>query len=454
VRAISDGKSRAAPHVAVVGGGFSGAMTAYHLLKAGGCRVTLIEQRGRAAAGAAYSTEDEAHLLNVRAANMSALPDAPGHFAEWLERQGGGDGASFAQRRLYHRYIAELLEQQDRDGRITVVRGAALALTEAGGRLALSMADGSEIAADRVVLASGNLPARRPPLAGEPGLIEERYVADPWSADGRAAVAGIAGIDGDVLLLGTGLTMVDMCLSLTGAGFGGRIVATSRRGLIPHGHAPFEPRPLAEPPAGRLAELLRETRARARAVGWRAAVDALRPYSIDLWRGFTLAERKRFLRHLRPYWDVHRHRIAPAVAQRLEQLRTEDRLEIVPGRVAGLARKGEAMAVTIRRRGGGGDAVREVAAVINCTGPSGDIAGADDALVAQLLASGMARPDPLRLGFEVDENSRVIAADGSVRGNLFAVGPITKGCFWEIVAVPDIRMQVQAAAAEILRAGP
>jgi uncharacterized NAD(P)/FAD-binding protein YdhS len=157
---------------------------------------------------------------------------------------------------------------------------------------------------------------------------------------------------------------------------------------------------------------------------------------------------------LRPYWDVHRHRIAPAVAERLERLRAEGRLEIVPGRVAGVAREADAMAVTIRRRGGGGEAVRKVAAVINCTGPSGDIAGADDALVAQLLASGMARPDPLRLGFEVDENSRVIAADGSVRGNLFAVGPITKGCFWEIVAVPDIRLQVQAAAAEMLRAGP
>lgn len=439
--------------MAVVGAGFSGAMTAYHLLKAGGCRVTLIEQRERAAAGAAYSTGDEAHLLNVRAANMSALPEAPGHFAEWLERQGGGDGASFAQRRLYHRYIAELLEQQDGGGRLTVVRGSALALAEADGRLALAMADGGEIAADRVVLASGNLPARRPPLAGEPGLIEGRYVADPWSAEGRAAVAGIARMEGDVLLLGTGLTMVDMCLSLTGGGFRGRIVASSRRGLIPHGHAAFEPRPLAEAPAGRLAELLRETRARARAGGWRAAVDALRPYSIDLWRGFTIAERGRFLRHLRPYWDVHRHRIAPAVADRLEQLRAEGRLEIVPGRVAGLEREADAMAVTIRRRGGG-EAVRTVAAVINCTGPSGDIAGADDALVAHLLASGRARPDPLRLGFEVDELSRVVAADGSVRGNLFAVGPITKGCFWEIVAVPDIRLQVQAAAAEILRAGP
>jgi uncharacterized NAD(P)/FAD-binding protein YdhS len=176
---------------------------------------------------------------------------------------------------------------------------------------------------------------------------------------------------------------------------------------------------------------------------WRAAVDGLRPHSIALWRGLSAAEKSRFLRHLRPWWDVHRHRIAPGVAARIAAMRASGRLEVLAGRIAAV----EGETVTIARRGGGA-LRRRFAAVINCTGPEGDIRRVADPLIRQLLASGRARPDALNLGLEVDAASRVAGRGPSPV--LYAVGPLSKGAFWEIVAVPDIRGQVRAVA-EVLR---
>jgi uncharacterized NAD(P)/FAD-binding protein YdhS len=173
--------------------------------------------------------------------------------------------------------------------------------------------------------------------------------------------------------------------------------------------------------------------------GWRAAVDSLRPISQALWGSLSETEKKRFLRHLRPWWDVHRHRIAPPVAARIDALIAAGRLEVVPGRIREVADD----TVTIDLRGGG-TVERQVAGVVNCTGPEGRIARVDDPLIRQLLESGRARPDTLGIGLEVDEQSRV---SGDPR--LYALGPLTRGTFWEIVAVPDIRGQARRVAEAI-----
>jgi uncharacterized NAD(P)/FAD-binding protein YdhS len=231
--------------------------------------------------------------------------------------------------------------------------------------------------------------------------------------------------------------MIDVSLTLEDAGFGGRILALSRRGLVPQGSQQVGARPLAWQPPARLAQLMREIRRRSAESGWRSVVDGLRGHTIALWRGFSEAERRRFLRHARPWWDVHRHRIAPDAAARIQRLKEEGRLEVMAGRIVG-ADQGR---LEIRRRGDG-LVEREVTAAINCTGPAGDIAHVDDALIHQLLASGIARPDALGLGLDVDAQSRVV---GPAEG-LYAIGPLTKGAFWEIVAVPDIRRQVHDVA--------
>ncbi|MGA9580967.1 MAG: FAD-dependent oxidoreductase, partial [Allosphingosinicella sp.] len=194
-----------------------------------------------------------------------------------------------------------------------------------------------------------------------------------------------------------------------------------------------------EQPPARLGALVRAVRGRE---PWRASVDGLRPHSIALWQGLSEAERRRFLRHLRPWWDVHRHRIAPRVAARIEAMRASGRLEVAAARIARV----EGDVVTLARRGGG-EIKRRFDAVVNCTGPEGAVERIGDPLIVNLLASGRARPDPLGLGLDVDRDSRVLGSGASP--GLYALGPLTKGIFWEIVAVPDIRGQAAAVAKAI-----
>jgi uncharacterized NAD(P)/FAD-binding protein YdhS len=422
--------------VAIVGGGFSGTMMAVELVRLGRSEIVLIERRMRPAAGMAYSTDEGAHLLNVRADNMSAFADAPDHFARWAVAKGVGRPDGFVRRRDYRRYLEEQLALAERSGKLQLVRDTAAGLAADVDGIVVSLASGGLIGADQAVLAGGNFPGRLPAALGLP---EERLVHDPWSIDGVAAVKRLAAeTDGELLLLGTGLTMVDTCLTLDQAGFAGRILALSRRGLVPHAYQAQGAPPLSWQPPARLGDLMREIRRRSAESGWRPVIEGIRPHSIALWRGFTEAERRRFLRHARPWWDIHRHRIAPEVGARIARLREEGRLEVVAGRIARAADEGR---LTIARRGGG-VVEREVTAAINCTGPAGDISRVDDPLIRRLLASGLARPDALGLGLEVDAASRVV---GPAEG-LYAIGPLTRGAFWEIVAVPDIRRQVRDVA--------
>ncbi|HEX5183646.1 MAG TPA: FAD-dependent oxidoreductase [Allosphingosinicella sp.] len=419
--------------VAVVGGGYSGTMMAVELVRLGRTDVVLVERRDRPAAGMAYSTEEGSHFLNVRADNMSAFADAPDHFARWAIARGGRpDG--FIRRRDYRRYLEELLAQAERSGRLKVMRGNAVGLAADADGIVIALESGARIGADQAVLAGGNYPGRLPAALGLP---EERLVHDPWGPDGVKAVKRIASeVEGELLLLGTGLTMVDMSLTLEDAGFGGRILALSRRGLVPRASRQIGAVALAWQPPARLGDLFRELRRRSAESGWRSAVDGLRPHSIALWRGFAEAERSRFLRHARPWWDVHRHRIAPEAAARIEALKAEGKLEVMAGRIL----SAEDGRLEIARRGDG-LAERRVEAAINCTGPAG-IGRVEDPLVRQLLANGLASPDALGLGLAVDAQSRVV---GPAEG-LYAIGPLTRGAFWEIVAVPDIRRQIRDVA--------
>jgi uncharacterized NAD(P)/FAD-binding protein YdhS len=249
------------------------------------------------------------------------------------------------------------------------------------------------------------------------------------------------------LLVGTGLTMVDLVLSLDAAGHRGRIVALSRRGLIPRSHADFEPAPVEESELpGGLRDVWRWLRRRGAEVGWRAAIDSLRPYSQELWQGLSLGEQHRFMRHARPWWDVHRHRIAPEVAGTVARMIAEGRLEIIAGRIVTAREDDSALAVEYRRRGASSLQSERFAYAFNCTGPLHSMARTRDPLLRSLLDAGQARPDHLGIGLEVDERSRLVGSD-----RLWALGPLTKGRYWEIIAVPDIREQAAAVADDIAR---
>lgn len=430
-----------ADHVVVIGGGFSGTLFAINLLKQAGPRVTLIERRPSAARGAAYSTEQPAHLLNVRAANMSAFPDDPGHFAHWLADHGQAPDA-FVSRQLYGRYLAELLAAVQPRDRFHVVRDEAVDLAARRGSVQVTLRSGAVIFADSAALALGNLPPHAPPGIDAERLPPDLYRPDPWTGDMAAGLSA----DDTILLFGTGLTAVDAVLTLEDAGFTGRIVALSRRGLLPRVHGEGHAAGRSERPTGSLSALLADVRRRAEAIGWRGAIDELRPWTQGLWQRATPAERARFLRHLRPWWDVHRHRLAPAVAARIEALRGAGRLEIVAGQPLATRAVADGVELTWRPRGSNSRATLRARRIVNCTGPGGDLARTPEPLLRRLTEAGVIRPDPLRLGIDVDGQGHVVGRDGRANPRLLALGPMTRGAFWEITAVPDIRRQVWHAA--------
>lgn len=425
-------------HVATIGAGFSGTLLAINLLRHDGPSATLIERGDAAGLGVAYGTRQSDHLLNVRAANMSAFPDRPDHFVRWLgQRDAAASGADFVPRALYGTYLRETLAaaQAAAPGRLTIVDGEAVGVDGA----TVLLRDGAKVAADAAVLAVGNLAPQVPP--GLERIAElPAYIGNPWSA------GATAGLDDDdtVLLIGTGLTMVDVALSLDAQGFGGRIVALSRRGLLPHRHAPATPpeQPLNERPRPPLSALVRTVRERGQVIGWRSAIDELRPFTQGIWAAADSVERRRFLRHLRPWWDIHRHRLAPAVADRIDAMVASGRLTLLAGKSCDACETEGGIAVEWRPRGE--DARQRIVAtrVLSCIGPQGDVARTADPLLSALVASGRIRPDGEHLGIDVEVTGRVLHADGESDERLFAIGPMTRGAFWEIVAVPDLRRQV------------
>ena len=459
------GTASSACAIAIIGAGFSGTMAAIHLrrLLPPDQVIFLIERSGRFARGLAYADTGAAHLLNVRAANMSAFPDDAGHFERWVEANAANwpgeihrtPAGIFATRRFYGRYLRAALhaEISASGGTVRLLADEVQALAPTPGGWRLACRSGKSIEAAGVVLAAGNLPASRPCDGVE--------FRDPWTP---AALADLQP-DAPVLLVGTGLTMVDLVMALRARGFRGPVVALSRRGLLPHPHEVIGqawPAPtFTSVERGTAAGLLRAVRAQlqaaqAQGIGWRAVIDSLRPITADVWCDLPEPERARFLRHLRPYWDIHRHRMAPPAAATIQNLLGSGGLRIVRGRVREVERRPGDATVTFDNRATGVPETMEVQRVIYATGLQGQRAGMG--LLPNLLAAGQAQLDRQELGLAVTKSLAVIDAQGNPARNLWALGPIVRGVFWECLAVPDIRVQArqlsQAIATSLTFAQP
>ena len=438
------------PTVAIIGAGFSGLLTALRLLMTSdGPNVRLIERRGAFARGAAYSTLDAEHLLNVRASNMSAFPESPSHFVDWLaEEDAPGDHGPFVRRHRYGDYLQAMIQQAMETapaGRLLLEPDAAVAVELAGAGWRVTLAMGRSFAADAVVLSVGNLPPGAPPGFSIGAASTSGYIADPWSLDTQDLPDA-----GEALLIGTGLTMVDVALHLARLRPGIRMSALSRRGLLPRRHLAEGPHPLPRPaPPGSTSAvaLLRDLRRELQGQEeWRAVFDGLRPHVHAIWRGWPLAERQRFLRHARPWWDVHRHRLAPQVAAKLDHLLAEGHLRVNAGKIQSIVKAGNTFDVVWRPRGGRVNRRLTAAVVVNCAGPNGDLEGCGDPLLKQMFDGALVTLDPCKLGLHVHPDGGVIAANGEAHNTLFAVGPIARGEMWEITSVPDIRIQAAVCA--------
>jgi len=446
--------------VAIVGGGATGVLAAAHLVRRLGVAaadIVIIDpgESGSLGRGVAYATDDPRHLLNVRVANMSAFADRPDHLYDWLRRRGGEDRPtpfSFISRATYGDYLADLAHEALRAGRARHVCTTCLDVDEHADGVRLGLSTGETLDADFAILATGH--DAKLTLAGVPA-------EQPWNERTLADLS----VDAPILIVGSGLTMVDMALSLDRRGRRGPITAVSRRGLLPSAHRPTSPRSVAlgEVPLG--AELsaqlawLRRLAARFAAEGadWRAAVDALRPHTQRLWREMSVERRRRFLRHARVYWDIHRHRMAPEIEAALRALIDSGRLEIVAGRIAATQRIDGQIAVGILRRGGGAIVTRRFARIIDCTGLSESPLQSANPLLRALLERGAARQDALGIGFDVAEDLSLVGADGRASRRVKAIGPLARAAFWECIAIPDIRLQcaqlAEALAAEAGRDG-
>jgi len=442
--------------IAVIGAGFSGTMAAIQLLARlpRERSVLLCERADTFGRGLAYDTGNDAHLLNLRAANMSAFPDRPRHFEDWLGRldpatEGAGIRATpagtFAARGLFGRYLGELLRQAvtaDGAPRLNLVNDAVIDLEPGPHGFVLRTEGGQSHRVAGAVLAMGNLATKAAPRS--------RYRADPWHMDDLGRLR----VDLPVLIVGTGLTMVDAVTSLRARGFSGPITALSRRGLLPNPHASNIPWPLPALTARESASLsallarIRSEIARAAAGGadWRGVIDGLRPVTDALWRGLPPTEQARFLRHLRPFWDVHRHRTAPPADATICAEIARGTLSVRAGRILAISDGADHAAVTWRPRGTGDDRKLAVQCILDATG-IGRVEETDDPLLLRLIARGLVRPGPFGLGLDAGPDYRT---QGTRRSPvLWTLGPLLRGTVWECIAVPDIRNEAADLAGVI-----
>ncbi len=458
--------------VAIVGAGFCGTTLAARLLHAppvASMQVVLIDRCAPLARGVAYGAQASRHVLNVPARRMSAWPEDDGHFYHYARRRDPSvTPDSFLPRALYGDYLETVLDDAMQRSPAGCTLRSVVADVERieprvggeGARLALR--GGATIEADRVVLCIGNHPPMHPfiePVRG--GLhAHPRYVGDPWARDALGRIKA----GEPVLLIGTGLTMLDVVLDLRERGHRAPIHAVSRRGLtpLPHGEPDAQPgydgahlteAMLASPSARRyLSAVLRAVDGHAGAGGdWRDVIGGLRGATPALWHALPLDERRRFMRHLRPYWDVHRHRCAPRVHERLRDELAGGAVRIVAGKVRGHADTHDGLQVSIGARGGRDMLSLEVGAVVNCTGPAASADALGTPLLASLRDDGRVSCDALALGFDVNDDYALLDRRGVASSWLYYVGPFLRAQFWEATAVPELRVHVERLARALRR---
>ncbi|UTY56564.1 FAD/NAD(P)-binding protein [Massilia sp. erpn] len=464
--------------VLIVGAGFSGVACAVQLLRQAAAppraalRILLLNRSPGMARGLAYGTSSAGHLLNIPASAMSALDDDPGHFLRYAQARDSRIGAAtFVPRKLYGDYLEWLLRLSEAAAppmaRLERIAAQVEALRVENDGATVQLAGGTTLHADRVVLAFGHFPAADPRVADMGFYASARYQRDPWDSAQLDSLRP----EEPALLLGSGLTAVDVALSLLQRHPARRIEMVSRHGLLPQAHRSLALPPVAGASAatgtllpaiwGQAATVraqLHGLRQHARALqaaghDWRAALAALRPHTQTIWQSWDSTQRRRFLRHVQPYWDSHRHRMAPEVQQRLQAALGSGALRVHAARLLDYREDAESVHVHLQPRAGHTGApapALRVARVINCTGPAGP-AACGNALVRQLLEAGLLRADALGLGIEVGPGCAVRDAAGRCSRVLYYIGPWLKADYWEAIAVPELRRFARQIAEDCLK---
>ena len=459
-----------APRIAIVGGGFTGAAVATHLAlrTPAALAVDVIEPRAMLGGGVAYSSLDPAHRTNVAAARMSLFPDDESHFTRWLTDTRAleddpdavlADGRIYPRRRIFGNYVADQLDRAARTGRAMVrhLRDRAIEIGTSQDGWTIGLASGRTIGADLVVLAVSHPPPQAPENVYCAIAEHRAFVPNPWAL---GALKPIMPMD-TVLIMGTALSMADVVASLEQQGHRGRIIAFSRRGLLSRAHAAsshesfgsFAHEPM--PTASAMLRCVRRSILEAERNGmpWQSVIDAMRRDGQAVWQKLASAERARLLRHLRPYWEVHRYRVAPQIGAVLERRRANGSLEILAAGLGSVELAGGAIRSELRLRGrdaGGARRWIESDAFVLTTGPAHARAVQSNPALQSLAEGGHVQPDGLGLGLLVDRQHRAVPSFAPDLRSLLVAGPLARGTFGELMGLPQVAQHAQDVASAAL----
>ena len=465
------------PTTAIIGGGFSGTLAAVNLTRFATTpqRVVIINSGSPFGRGTAYGTTRSEHLLNVAARNMSAFPDHPSHFFDWLRSRSEFDAIdddtlreTFIPRRIFGDYVrglaAHYLGTADprssvqcevvEDSAVDVVPRGLSASGNQGGVVMLE--NGEPIEAESILLATGNQPP-----AGLPGASvlanDRRYCGNPW----KDWHENLPSDDKHIVILGTGLTAVDVIVTLRNKGWCGKVTAISRNGMLPQRHFRGIEWPQVIPDDGQtrslkeLVRLIRQDCERLRGASQNPAiaVDKLRSRTQQLWKDLSLDERTLFLKKYSADWNVIRHRIAGPIHDAITDALDCGQLTITPATIQSLTAGEHGIEIQMVDREGSAMQI-EGDLVINCTGPKSRFSDSALPLYRNLFERGLAKPDAMDMGIAVADDFTVLDTNDAPVPFLHAIGPILKGTLWESIAVPELRQQAYLVARSILDQEP
>ncbi|MBK6770919.1 MAG: FAD/NAD(P)-binding protein [Ignavibacteria bacterium] len=455
------------PSIAIIGGGFCGAATFIQLVRQSEfpLNIVLINKENQIPKGLAYSSFNERHVLNVPAGKMSIFPEEPDHFINWIRSKKeyhifADDELpdTFIPRVIYGKYLEEIFNDTISNLpdhiSVNIINDEAVDIDLSDSGNSVKLKSGSEIFADKIVLAIGNFLPDNPKIRDNSFYNSEKYFQNPWN---RKAVEGLKDND-NVLIIGTGLTMVDNVISLTDIGFKGKIYSVSTNGYFPLSHKKRKPYTdiLEElhPPyeISKLYSLFRKhiKIVLSKGISGEAVVDAVRPKTQEIWLSLSMEDKIRFMAHIRHLWGVARHRLPKNIFLQMQDLISKGRLEIIGGRLQEIKEISDHVLVTIKEKKSQNIKELIVSRVINCTGPKTDISKIDQPLISNLYKKGLIVPDEMRLGINALPDGTIIHSDNTLSSKLFTTGSLLKGILWESTAVPELRIQAKSLAGELI----
>jgi uncharacterized NAD(P)/FAD-binding protein YdhS len=443
--------------VIIIGGGLSGSLLAMQLARSpGGSEVVLIEKNpeflGR---GVAYQYDFTHQPLNVVAGGMSLFPDKPMDFVRWLEANhfrynhliDQVSPEAFIPRKIFGDYVLENLEkiQQEVSERLQIRIDEAISIMDFGKRKTVVFASGNALHADHVILALGNFPPADLFATHNPVQNDPRYFASPWSDRVYSDIKG----DEDILLVGSGLTAVDIVLGLIVRKFRGKVTMLSRRGVFPLPHdLTHQAISITVPENYSPRKMLLWVRYLMRKnpeVPWSVIIDGLRPYTQKIWLQWIVSDKQYFLKKIRPYWEIARHRIPSASSERLNNMMEKGQLVLKKGTIEEASVSSNGIEILYRSESGLNSQVFQK--VINCTGPESNYRKVRFPIIVDLTARGKVKIDELGLGIKCTPEGSIINDQGEVEQGIWCIGPMRKAVLWETTALRELREQSSALAA-------